>query len=288
MRRFILGQTAPMATYPTALPLTAGQVCFAAIANDAAGTNNTGVIIDSDGTKIKNVGYILYNDGTHQKSFPIYKHNFSYVKSVYSAGKVFTCDVTIPIPTAGLEYTMILVKKGMEFNYRNKWTATVRATDGETADTLAAKIRKYFSSNADALDITVSGATNHVIITGKNKRQDYEIIFADELMGTARTPTHAEAPVNDAEAIKNMWIEAAADIGYTDTYDDFLLRCHYPLNPLRASDTVDTGFIVYTLRFSEPRHIRTVDTPINQIVQIAFPTSTNVAEIEAVLAKLAE
>lgn len=288
MRRFILADKTAMTTYPVTIPLTTGQVAFAAFKDSGAGTSNTGLEIDSDGTKIKKEGVILYHDGQKMWNIPIYKNNFSYVKSVYSAGTKFNCDVTIPAPIVGLTYTMILVKKGMPFNHRNKWTGAYLAKDGDTANTVAAYFRKYFTANAAELDIKVTGSTSHVIITGNDKRQDYEIVFADELAATSQTPTHAVAPINDAKAIQEMWLQAAGDMGYTDTFDDFIYRGHYPLNPLRASDSTDTGFIVYTLQFAEPRTTRTVDTAINQIVQIALPTGTIVTKIEAVLAKLAE
>lgn len=288
MRRFILGQKTPMTNYPNAIPLTAGQIAFAAFKDSGAGTSNTGLEIDSDGTKIKKEGVILYHDGQKMWNIPIYKNNFSYVKSTYFAGTAFTCTVTIPAPTAGLTYTMILVKKGMPFNHRNKWTGTYLAKDGDTAATVAAYLRKYFTDNAAELDIKVTGSTSQVIITGNDRRQDYEIVFADDLAGTSQTPTHAVAPINDAKDIQEMWLQAAGDMGYTDTFDDFIYRGNYPLNPLRVRDSVDVGFTVYTLQFTEPRTTRTVDTAINQIVQIALPRSTNDIEIETVLAKLAE
>lgn len=288
MRRFILGDKTAMTVYPDVIPLTAGRVAFAAFKDSGAGTSNTGLEIDSDGTKIKKEGVILYHDGQKMWNIPIYKNNFSYVKSVYSAGTAFNCDIIIPVPTGGLTYTMIIVKKGVPFNHRNKWTATYLAKDGNTSTALATYFRKYFAANAAELDIKVTGNLNHVIITGNDKRQDYEIIFADDLAGTAQAPTHAVAPINDAKAIQEMWLQAAGDMGYTDTFDDFIYRGHYPFNPLRARDSTDTGFIVYTLQFTEPRTTRTVDTAINQIVQIAFPTDTVVTKIEAVLAKLAE
>ena len=288
MRRFILADKTAMANYPVAIPLTAGQVAFAAFKDSGAGTSNTGLEIDSDGSKIKKEGVILYHDGQKMWNIPIYKNNFSYVKSVYFTGATFSCDVAIPVPTAGLTYTMILVKKGMPFNHRNKWTGTYLVKNGDTANTVAAYFRKYFADNAAELDIKVTGINNHVIITGNDKRQDYEIVFADDLAGTAKSPIHAVAAINDAKAIQEMWLQAAGDMGYTDTFDDFIYRGHYPLNPLRASDSADAGFIVYTLQFTEPRTTRTVDTAINQIVQIALPTNTVVTKIEAVLAKLAE
>ena len=288
MRRFILADKTAMADYPTTIPLTAGQVAFAAFKNDGAGTDGTGLILDADGTKIKKEGVILYHDGQKMWNIPIYKNSFSYVKSVYAAGTAFNCNITIPAPTAGLTYTMILVKKGMPFNHRNKWTGTYLAKDGDTANTVADYLRKYFSANAAELDVKVTGTTSHVIITGNDKRQDYEIVFADDLAGTVQTPTHAIAPTNDAKAIQEMWLQAAGDMGYTDTFDDFIYRGHYPLNPLRASDTADAGFIVYTLQFAEPRTTRTVDTAINQIVQIALPTGTLTAKIDAVLVALAK
>lgn len=286
MRRFILGQKNPMTSYPVAIPLVAGQVAFAAFKDIDAGTNNTGLELDRDGTKIKKGGIILYHDGQKMWNIPIYKNNFSYVKSVYSAGTAFNCDVTIPAPTAGLTYTMILVKKGMAFSHKTKWAGTYLAKDGDTANTVAAYFRKYFTANAAELDIKVTGSDSHVIITGNDNRQDYEIVFADDLAGTAQTPTHAVAPINDAKAIQEMWLQAAGDMGYTDTFDDFIHRGHYPLNPLQASDSDDAGFIVYTIQFAEPRTTRTVDTAINQIIQIAFPTGTTITKIESVLAAL--
>lgn len=286
MRRFILADKTAMATYPTTIPLTAGQVAFAAFKNNSAGVSNTSLEIVNYGSDIKEEGVILYHDGQKMWNIPIYKNNFSYVKSVYNDGIVFACDVTIPAPTAGLTYTMILVKKGMPFNHRNKWTGTYLAKDGDTADTVAAYLRKYFSANAAELDIKVTGSASHVVIKGNDKRQDYEIVFADDLAGTAHQVTYAVAPTNDAKAIQEMWLQAAGDMGYTDTFDDFIYRGHYPLNPLRASDTTDAGFIVYTLQFAEPRTTRTVDTAINQIVQIALPTDTVVTKLDAILAAL--
>ncbi len=57
---------------------------------------------------------------------------------------------------------------------------------------------------------------------------------------------------------------------------------------MAQDDSADAGFTVYTIRFAEPREMKTVDQSINQIVQIAVPTGTAAIEtIDKVLAALA-
>ena len=59
----------------------------------------------------------------------------------------------------------------------------------------------------------------------------------------------------------------------------------YPLNPLAGDPSSDPGYVVYTIRFAEPRKTKTTDEVVNQIVQIAMPkTATAITDIEAVLA----
>ena len=84
--------------------------------------------------------------------------------------------------------------------------------------------------------------------------------------------------------------KAAADAGIEYTYKEAseYLYPDFPLNPLAQDDATDAGFTVYTIRFAEPREMKTVDQSINQIVQIAVPTSSAViATIDTILAALA-
>ena len=280
MRQFILGANK---TYPSVVPVKAGEVAFAYIkATDGK------VTITSTGAEIKDVGYILTADAIGQQSIPIYKNNFKYVKSVYKAATSYSANFTIAAVTPGLTYTAILVKKGVKFNERNKYSAVVLAKDGDTPTTVAKAIAALITANKDFLGATASNSSGAVTVTGAVKGADFELVMADDLVGTTVNQTHADSAINDAEMIKDMWIKAAADAGYNSTYDDFLYRNSYPISPLRGADATDAGFTVYTISFSEPRKTKTTDVAINQIIQLAFPTSYTTTTLETILNKLSE
>lgn len=283
MRQFLLGKSV---AYPTALTsLAVGQLAFVALVSGVE-------TLDSDGTKIKNKGYIYLGKSDAKGGklvVPIYKNNFSYSKMVYAASTQYTGNFTIADVVAGSDYTVVVVKKGVGFNERNKWTATVRAKAADTADTIAAALASQITANVGA-GVTAAASTGKVTVTAKEKGVDYELTLGDDLFGTAVTQTHATAAVADAKYITDLAIKAAADAGIEYTYQDAgeLIYPDFPLNPLAQDDSADAGFTVYTIRFAEPREMKTVDQSINQIVQIAVPTGTAaIATIDKVLAALA-
>ena len=283
MRQFLLGKSVD---YPTALTsLAVGQIAFVALVSGVE-------TLDSDGTKIKNKGYIYLGKSDAKGGklvVPIYKNNFSYSKMVYAASTQYTGNFTIADVVAGSDYTVVVVKKGVGFNERNKWTATVRAKAADTVDTIAAALASQITANVGA-GVTAAASAGKVTVTAKEKGVDYELTLGDDLFGTAVTQTHATAAVADAKYITDLAIKAAADAGIEYTYQDAgeLIYPDFPLNPLAQDDSADTGFTVYTIRFAEPREMKTVDQSINQIVQIAVPTSTAaIATIDKILAALA-
>lgn len=283
MRQFLLGKSV---AYPTALTsLAVGQLAFVALVSGVE-------TLDSDGTKIKDKGYIYLGKSDAKGGklvVPIYKNNFSYSKMVYAASTQYTGNFTIDDVVAGSDYTVVVVKKGVGFNERNKWTATVRAKAADTADTIAAALASQITANVGA-GVTATASTGKVTVTAKEKGVDYELTLGDDLFGTAVTQTHATVAVADAKYITDLAIKAAADAGIEYTYQDAgeLIYPDFPLNPLAQDDSVDTGFTVYTIRFAEPREMKTVDQSINQIVQIAVPTGTAaIATIDKILAALA-
>lgn len=283
MRQFLLGKSV---AYPTALTsLAVGQLAFVALVSGVE-------TLDSDGTKIKDKGYIYLGKSDAKGGklvVPIYKNNFSYSKMVYAASTQYTGNFTIADVVAGSDYTVVVVKKGVGFNERNKWTATVRAKAGDTVDTIAAALASQITANVGA-GVTAAASAGKVTVTAKEKGVDYELTLGDDLFGTAVTQTHATAAVADAKYITDLAIKAAADAGIEYTYQDAseLIYPDFPLNPLAQDDSADTGFTVYTIRFAEPREMKTVDQSINQIVQIAVPTGTAaIATIDKVLAALA-
>lgn len=283
MRQFLLGKSV---AYPTALTsLAVGQLAFVALVSGVE-------TLDSDGTKIKDKGYIYLGKSDTKGGklvVPIYKNNFSYSKMVYAASTQYTGNFTIADVVAGSDYTVVVVKKGVGFNERNKWTATVRAKAADTVDTIAAALASQITANVGA-GVTAAASAGKVTITAKEKGVDYELTLGDDLFGTAVTQTHATAAVADAKYITDLAIKAAADAGIEYTYQDAgeLIYPDFPLNPLAQDDSADTGFTVYTIRFAEPREMKTVDQSINQIVQIAVPTGTAaIATIDKILAALA-
>lgn len=283
MRQFLLGKSV---AYPTALTsLAVGQLAFVALVSGVE-------TLDSDGTKIKDKGYIYLGKSDAKGGklvVPIYKNNFSYSKMVYAASTQYTGNFTIADVVAGSDYTVVVVKKGVGFNERNKWTATVRAKAADTVDTIASALASQITANVGA-GVTAAASAGKVTVTAKEKGVDYELTLGDDLFGTAVTQTHATAAVADAKYITDLAIKAAADAGIEYTYQDAgdLIYPDFPLNPLAQDDSADTGFTVYTIRFAEPREMKTVDQSINQIVQIAVPTGTAaIATIDEILAALA-
>lgn len=283
MRTFLLGSKSDLGDDLTAL--TVGQLAFSALVNGQ-------YTVDSDGTKIKDKGYIFLGKEDAKGGdviVPIYKNNFSFTKMVYQAAGAYTGDFTIPAPTVGDDLTVVVVKKGVQFNERNKWTATMRVKDGQDASACAKELTEQLNNNP-ASGVKAVAAAAKITITAVNKGEDYKIALGDDLFGVAVTETPAVTPLADANYIKDLAMKAAADAGIEYTYQDpaNLIYPGYPLNPLAQPDSVDAGYTVFTLKFAEPREMKTVDQSINQIVQIALPTSAAaIDKVETILKAIA-
>lgn len=283
MRTFLLGSKSDLGNDLTAL--TVGQLAFSALVNGQH-------TVDSDGTKIKDKGYIFLGKEDAKGGdviVPIYKNKFSFTKMVYQAAGAYTGNFTIPAPTVGDDLTVVVVKKGVQFNERNKWTATMRVKDGQDASACAKELAEQLNNNP-ASGVKAVAEAAKITITAVNKGEDYKIALGDDLFGVAVVETPAVTPLADANYIKDLAMKAAADAGIEYTYQDAgeLIYPDFPLNPLTQDDSADAGFTVYTIRFAEPREMKTVDQSINQIVQIAVPTGTAaIATIDKILAALA-
>lgn len=283
MRTFLLGSNSDLGDDLTAL--TVGQLAFSALVNGQH-------TVDSDGTKIKNKGYIFLGKEDAKGGdviVPIYKNKFSFTKMVYQAAGAYTGNFTIPAPTVGDDLTVVVVKKGVQFNERNKWTATMRVKDGQDASACAKELTEQLNNNP-ASGVKAVAETTKITITAVNKGEDYKIALGDDLFGVAVAETPAVTPLADANYIKDLAMKAAADAGIEYTYQDpaNLIYPGYPLNPLAQPDSVDAGYTVFTLKFAEPREMKTVDQSINQIVQIALPTGADaIAKVETILKAIA-
>lgn len=217
---------------------------------------------------------------------PLYPNHYDIAKGEYQAATTFEATLTVPEPDCEYyDYTIIAVKKGKKFNERNKWTATVRVKSNDTAAVLAQKLADYFNANKDGLglEVTVGGDdSNELTFTAIKAGEDYEIVPADDLTGLEVTyTTRGKEAFGDAKYVKDLADKAAADVGYEYTYDDDLgaLYPKYHFNPLAQPDDEDSGFNIYTLRFAEPRMVKTRDEIVHQIVQIVVPTSVDLDDV---------
>ena len=287
MRQFVLGANVAYPTADTELnSVAAGAVGFGYLASDGK------TKVDADGSKIKDKGYIVLGRATKDGGpvvLPFYKNRFSFVKGEYQAATAYSGSVTVASVTPHLDYTLIVVKKGVLFNERNKWTANVHAKEGDTADSIAEKLATLISENASGLKAVNASGT--ITLSCDEKGVDYEVVGADELMGVKVTQTHATVAYGDAEYVKNLANMAAADAGFRDTYqsDVTLLYPNFPLDPLAQPRSTDTGYTIFTLKFAEPREVKTRDEVVNQIVQVAFPTgSAAITTFETVCEALTE
>lgn len=286
MRNFIL---AANAAYPTAVSLTtAGQVSISYLANGV----ETLVKDAETAGKLKDRGMITWknpNAELGQIVFPFYRKDLTYSVSTYTAATTFSANFTIASVEASSDYTVIIVKNGVKFNERNKWTSTIHAGKNDTPETVADKIAAHINANTVGSGVSAvsdGDTAGKITITAKKAGQPYTIVLADKLQGLAVTTAAAGLPaINDAAAIKDMANKAAADAGFEYTYDEFAgLYPAYPLNPLAQPDKADTGFTVYTIRFAEPRDMKTRDEVVHQIIQIAYPTGAEaIATLKTIL-----
>lgn len=290
MRQFLLCKDI---AYPTTA-LSNNDVADGAIGFYFRKPDNT-IFPTATGTEITKDCMLIVNRPVNKGGhvvIPIHKNKFSYVKGVYQAGEVFKQVLTIPAPTTIGEYSIIVALKGVGFNQRNKWTASVYIKDvNKTANELAEALAKAINNNTVGSKVvaTVSEAT--LTITGQVVGMDYEVIPADLLTGLVVTPTQkGKAAYGDAQYVIDLANKAAADAGFEYTYQEAgeLMRPHYPLNPLKVSEAADKGFTIFTLSFAEPRDVKTRDEVVNQIVQVVFPTdAAQITTFETVCKALA-
>jgi hypothetical protein len=278
MRQFILGAKVAYATGTDLSKVPDGAVGFF--------YNKDGVpTVTATGKEITSEAMIVLGRSAEKGGpivLPFFKNNFSYVKSDYIAATKFSAVFTINAPKKAGDYSIIIVRKGTKFNERNKWTVTVRLNSFDDSglndeSTLAGYFVKQINKIAIASGITAAQSSRaDVTVTAEEAGVDYEIIAADELSFTISKKTQGIPAYGDAKYVQDLAEKAAADAGFEYTYseDCHYLYPNYPLNPLKQSDAADTGFTIFTLRFAEPRDVKTRDEVVNQIIQVAFPTET--------------
>lgn len=289
MRQFILGAKVAYATGTDLSKVPDGAVGFF--------YNKDGVpTVTATGKEITSEAMIVLGRSAEKGGpvvLPFFKNNFSYVKGDYTAATKFSATLSITTPIKAGDSSIIIVKKGAKFNERNKWTATVHIDNaGIDVVSFIPIINNQINNMTVASGVIATQTSSNVItITAVEAGIDYEIIAADELSGNKTTVKTQGIPAyGDAKYVQDLAEKAAADAGFEYTYseDCHYLYPNYPLNPLKQSDAADTGFTIFTLRFAEPRDVKTRDEVVNQIIQVAFPTETPaIATFETVCKALA-
>lgn len=225
----------------------------------------------------KKSGLLVLGCADGNRVLPIYKNKVSYAESTYDPATAFSQTIKVVNQSVIGDYTLIIAKKGVGFNERNKWTINVHVNDvTETVANIATKLTAAINANSESSGVTATVSSDTITVTGKTGI-DYKLILADYLTAsTLGTATKGKAAINDAAYIKDLHAKAAADLGFNDVQQfTELLYKGYDIDPLAGVSATDYGFDVVTIKFAEPRETRTVDQDVMQIVQVAFPrTST--------------
>ena len=193
--------------------------------------------------------------------------------STPQAGKMFKAEITIPEPVAGKDYTLQLIKLGTEKHERYAWTVTDNGSHKTTAAAMAKSLGDQFTNmieagneQLDGLKVTVDAAK--VTIEAKKNYQGWNLIAADDLVGTKVTITAAVAPTLDAAYVKNLASFCSQNRGFSNVYRDG--ASIYPGYPMEVEDTT---YKMYSIQFKYPRKYgRTRDEAPIQELAIVVPT----------------
>lgn len=289
MRQFLLAGSAAYSAAVTVDAVAAGAVAFfVQIAGKPTPTATGQEVIGKCDLVL---GRTSINGGP--VILPIHKNDFSYVKGVYQAATKFVASITIPTPAVKGSYGITIAKKGIGFNQQNKYSVDeyVKSDASMTAAQLAQKLVDKINASTSTNGIIATLATATITFTAVEFGKDYAIIPNEKLTGTTVTYTTKGIPAyGDAAYVRDLSNKAAADKGFSYTYrDDIdLLYPNYDSDPLAQPSATDVGYTIFTLRFAEPRDMKTVDPVIHQIVQVAFPTgAAGIATFETVVTELA-
>lgn len=193
--------------------------------------------------------------------------------STPQAGKMFKAEITIPEPVAGKDYTLQLIKLGTEKHERYAWTVTDNGSHKTTAAAMAKSLGNQFTNmieagneQLDGLKVTVEEAK--VTIEAKKNYQGWNLIAADDLVGTDVKITAAVAPTLDAAYVKNLASFCSQNRGFSNVYRDG--ASIYPGYPMEVEDK---NYKMYSIQFKYPRKYgRTRDEAPIQELAIVVPT----------------
>ena len=222
--------------------------------------------------------------GNKANAFVIPEVDFSSLtlqKATNKAATTFTAKVTISSVTAGKEYTIIIVKKGVVFHERNTWTATSYAKSTTVAD-VATDLVKQINASKETSGMTASNEGGVITLTAAQSGIDFEIVCADELTNVKPTSvTNGIAAILDKAYIKDLASRCAAGKGFNYTAEDA-----HEMYPGYPEDVANTTYVLYTLRFKVGRSAaKQRDEQVYQIIHIAVPSTevTLIGNLDTIL-----
>lgn len=196
-------------------------------------------------------------------------YRFEYAKTEYAAGTNLSVDITVPTPVKDKDYTITMVKPGTVLNERYKWSSSTRATEGDTATTVAKRLADELKALGKNEGFTATAAATKITITAKDY-QNWNVVAGDKLFGaTVIVNTKGVAPVNDDAFLKELQLRCIGAEGINATERDAIQL--YKL-PVRSSAT---GWTTYALTFYNSRNLRSGNTEnVKSIVYLAVPTGS--------------
>lgn len=209
-------------------------------------------------------------------------YRFEYAKTEYAAGTNLSVDITVPTPVKDKDYTITMVKPGTVLNERYKWSSSTRATEGDTATTVAKRLADELKALGKNEGFTATASAAKITITAKDY-QNWNVVVGDKLFGAMVTVnTKGVAPVNDDAFLKELQLRCIGAEGINATERDAIQL--YKL-PVRSSAT---GWTTYALTFYNSRNLRSGNTEnVKSIVYLAVPTgSASIATLDKIFTAL--
>lgn len=272
MERLLFAKNVALATTPTSI----NKIGEAGIVEGAIALyDDTGaVIIDTPARRIPRfsifIGGGAFADASdyYNSVLDIDTYRFEYAKTEYAVGTNLSVDITVPTPVKDKDYTITMVKPGTVLNERYKWSSSTRATEGDTATTVAKRLADELKALGKNEGFTATAAADKITITAKDY-QNWNVVAGDKLFGATVKVTKGVAPVNDDAFLKELQLRCIGAEGINATERDAIQL--YKL-PVRSSAT---GWTTYALTFYNSRNLRSGNTEnVKSIVYLAVPTDS--------------
>lgn len=273
MERLLFAKNVALATTPASI----NEIGEAGIVEGAIALyDDTGAIItDAPARRIPRFS-IFIGGGAFANASDYYNsvldidtYRFEYAKTEYAAGTNLSVDITVPTPVKDKDYTITMVKPGTVLNERYKWSSSTRATEGDTATTVAKRLADELKALGKNEGFTATASAAKITITAKDY-QNWNVVVGDKLFGaTVTVNTKGVAPVNDDAFLKELQLRCIGAEGINATERDAIQL--YKL-PVRSSAT---GWTTYALTFYNSRNLRSGNTEnVKSIVYLAVPTGS--------------